>query len=232
MEDPMKAKARGNNARSLIPVAMILLMAVTANAQAIFPEVPAKIDTRARYLFYLHGAIVENKGVRPVSERFGVYEYEKILETFKDKGFIVISEARPKNTHAGQYARKVVDQVNRLVQAGVPPAHITVVGASKGGFITLLISTALQNRDLNFVIIAGCSDAVLRFDIDLYGNILTIYDEKDDIAGSCRKVFEKSSGLNAYKELKLTVGAGHGIVYQPLAEWVGPTVRWAKGARE
>jgi hypothetical protein len=228
----MKAKAKGASARSLIPVAVILLMAATAYAQAIFPDIPAKIDTRATYLFYLHGAIVENKGVKAVSERFGVYEYEKILEIFKDKGFTVISEARPQHTHAGQYAAKVVDQVKRLLQAGVPPAHITVVGASKGAFIAMLISTALQNRDLNFVIMAGCSDAVLRFDIDLYGNILTIFDEKDDIAGTCRNVFEKSTGLNAHKEIKLTVGTGHGIVYKPLAEWVEPAVRWARGKRD
>ena len=210
---------------------LIMAMMASANAQAIFPDVPDNIDTRARYLFYLHGAIVENKGLRPVSQRFGVYEYEKILAAFKDKGFMVISEARAKNTHAGLYAQKVITQIKRLLQAGVPPANISVVGASKGGFIAMLISTGLQNKEVNFVILSGCNEAELRFDIDLYGNILSIFDENDQIASSCEKIFEKSSGLNAHKELKLKVGTGHGIVYKPLKEWIEPAVRWARGER-
>ena len=228
----MKLKSSCNGVNRLIPVVLILVMAAAANAQGIFPALPDKIDTQARYLFYLHGAIVENKGLRPVSERYGVYEYEKILETFKARGFVVISEARQRNTHPNQYAQKVVSQVKELLQAGVPPANITVVGASKGGFIALLISTGLQNKEINFVILAGCSNAVLRFDIDLHGNILSIYDEKDEIGGTCEKIFAKSTGLNRHKELILKVGTGHGIVYKPLAEWIEPVVRWAKGERE
>jgi hypothetical protein len=232
MEDRMKLKNRCSSVKIALPVMLMLGMIAAVNAQGVFTELPDKIDTQARYLFYLHGAIVENKGLRPVSERYGVYEYEKILATFKARGFMVISEARPRNTNTGQYVQKVVSQVKDLLQAGVPPGNITVVGASKGGFITLLISTALQNKEVNFVILAGCNNAVLRFDIDLYGNILSIYDEKDEIAGSCEKIFEKSTGLNAHKELKLKVGTGHGIVYKPLAEWIEPAVRWAKGERQ
>lgn len=64
-----------------------------AAARAIYKEVPQKIDPGSRYLFFLHGQIVENKGIRPTSEKYGTYEYRKILDTFKKKGFIVISEA-------------------------------------------------------------------------------------------------------------------------------------------
>src|SRR5689334_21666657 len=64
----------------------------------ILKDIPDNIDAKGRYLFYLHGLIVENEGVRPTSPKFGVYEYEEILETFKNRGFIVISEPRPKGT--------------------------------------------------------------------------------------------------------------------------------------
>ena len=71
-------------------------------AQAIYEDVPQKINPKDRYLFFLHGQIVENKGVRPMSEKYGIYEYREILETFKKNGFNVISEAREKNTKSEQ----------------------------------------------------------------------------------------------------------------------------------
>jgi hypothetical protein len=202
---------------------------VNLNAQAICRDVPEKIDAKARYLFYLHGRIIEQKGIRPTSEKHGVYEYEKILEALKDKGFIVISEARGSRTPVGGYAQTVAYQVSKLLKAGVPPSHITVVGASKGAIIAMQASTMLANKEINFVFMAGCSDYVYhRFDTDFYGNILSIYDEKDDQVGSCRKFVEKSTGINKYKEIVLKVGTGHGILYKPLKEWIDPVVKWAR----
>ncbi|MCA1558500.1 MAG: hypothetical protein LC731_08175, partial [Acidobacteria bacterium] len=69
----------------------------------ILKDVPVEIDVKGRYVFYLHGLIIENEGIRPTSPRFDVYEYQEILETFKNKGFIVISEPRPKGTDPEQY---------------------------------------------------------------------------------------------------------------------------------
>ena len=213
----------------LIFTLCVLTIISKGNAQAIFPDTPDKIDTKAKFLFYLHGRIVEIKGIRPISEKYGAYEYEKIMEALKNRGFIVISEARGRNTHAGQYAQKVVSQVNRLLEAGVPPENITVVGASKGAFIAMIVSTRLQNKEVNFVFLAGCADSVRKFDLDFYGNILSIYDEKDQLVGSCQKFFENSTGINRHKEIKLKVGTGHGIIYKPLKEWIDPVVQWASG---
>jgi len=213
----------------LIFVFGLLAIISKGNAQAIFPGIPDKIDNKAKFLFYLHGRIVEVEGIRAISEIYGAYEYEKILEALKSRGFMVISEARGRNTHVGQYAQKVVSQVNRLLEAGVPPANITVVGASKGAFIAMMISTMLRNKDVNFVFLAGCADGIRKFDLNFYGNILSIYDEKDQLVGSCQDFFKQSTGINRYKEIKLKVGTGHGIVYKPLKEWLDPVVLWANG---
>ena len=213
----------------LIFVLGLLGIISTGNSQAIFPEVPTNIDTKAKYLFYLHGRIVELKGIRPVSPIHGVYEYEKILEALKNRGFIVISEARARNTHPGQYAQKIVLQVNLLLEAGVPASNITVVGASKGAFIAMMVSTMLQNKEVNFVFLAGCADSIRKFDLNFYGNILSIYDEKDQLVGSCQSFFTQSTGISRHKEIKLKVGTGHGIVYKPLKEWIDPVVEWAEG---
>ncbi len=197
---------------------------------AIFHDVPEKVDSGAHYLFYLHGRIIEERGIRPTDERYGVYEYEQILEALSREGFIVISEARPRGTDPREYARKVVGQIQTLLRENVPPRNITVVGASKGAVITLLASTALKNREANFVVMANCNDWVMEnFEIDLYGRVLSIYDYKDEFGQTCQKFFDKAKGLSSRKEIVVRLGTGHAMLYKPLREWIEPAVEWARG---
>ncbi|MBA3322657.1 MAG: polysaccharide deacetylase family protein [Pyrinomonadaceae bacterium] len=197
-------------------------------------DVPRLIDRQAKHLFYLHGFIVENEGIRPTSPRYGVYEYEQIVRTLVNRGFVVISEARPKGTNPEVYAAKVVTQIQILLKAGVPPQNITVVGASRGGAIAAITSTLLKNRDVNYVIMAACGNSTIyrNFKVDLWGNILSIYDYKDDGATTCRPFFDKSTGVNRRQEVVLKLGIGHGILYRPLPEWVEPVVEWTRQPRK
>ena len=85
---------------------------------------------------------------------------------------------------------------------------------------------------MNFILLAACSaedDAILiQNGISLFGNVLSILDSADQVADSCQDLFTYSStrGLERYEEIVLEVGTGHGIVYQPLDEWVIPAVEW------
>lgn len=191
-------------------------------------DVPEKIDAKARYLFYLHGYIVESGNRRPVSPKFGVYEYEEILESLRRGGFIVISEARKKDPEIEPYASKVAGQVRRLLKAGVPPKNITVVGASQGSWIAMLASTYLENRGVGFVFIAACSvdEGFLKV-VNLHGDVLSIY-EKSDLAQSCQKYRADATGIGRWKEVEVNTGLKHGFLYRPMSEWVGPTIGWAK----
>jgi hypothetical protein len=198
--------------------------------QAVWKTVPQTPDATAKYLFYLHGRIIEEKGIRPTDPIYGVYEYEQILDTFKQFGFTVISEARPKNTDVKRYASRIANQVQELLKAGVPPRQITVVGASKGAVIAMVASTLLHNRDVNFVIMSNCNDWVGRnFHIDLYGNVLSIYDMNDEFGRTCKKFFTSATGLTKYKEIELKIGTGHAILYKPMKQWVELIVEWAGG---
>ena len=47
-------------------------------------------------------------------------------------------------------------QVGRLLAAGVPPSNVTVVGASKGGWLTLETAAELGRDDARSVVLAGC----------------------------------------------------------------------------
>jgi ketosteroid isomerase-like protein len=199
-----------------------------ANKQGyILSDLPQKVDTRARYLFYLHGKIVEQDR-RPAHPQYGVYEYDQILDTFKQKGLVVISEQRKKDTGVEQYGKRVAGQVKQLLEAGVPPENITVVGVSQGSWMTMLASTYLKNRKVNFVIIAACSADEGFLDlVNLHGNVLSIY-ERSDLAGSCQKYRTGATGLGEYKEVELNTGLKHGFIYRPMKEWIEPTVAWAQ----
>jgi Tol biopolymer transport system component len=185
------------------------------------------IDSKAKYLFYLHGKIVEDQGARAVSEKHGAYEYEKIVEGFRAEGFNVVSEARPAETDVEKYAGKVAVEIRGLLKDGVAPENITVVGASKGAFIAMLASTYVKNKNVNYVIIAGCGagEEFLKL-ANLYGNVLSIY-EKSDVTGSCRAIFDDAEGLNKQKEVMLETNLAHGFLYRPMREWLIPTLDWA-----
>ncbi len=191
---------------------------------------PQRIDTKARYLFYISGYIVEAGNIRPTSPKFGVYEYEQILEAFKQNNFVVISEARKQSPEIEPYAAKVAEQVRQLLKAGVPPQNITVVGASQGGWIAMLMSTYLKNRDLNYVVIGACgADEGFLNLVDLHGSVLFISEKTDRFPiSSCQRFRADATGLVDYKELETNTGQKHGFLYRPMKEWVEPTIAWAQ----
>ncbi len=185
-----------------------------------------------RYLFYLHGKIIEDQGVNAIDtvNGYGAYEYENILTAFKKADFIVLSEARPKNTDPVEYAHKIVNEIDSLITKGVKPNDITVVGASKGAVISMFISSYLKNKEVNFIFLAGCNeDGFKNFsEIQFCGNILSIYEKSDDIGHTCAN-FKKSTRLTIshYKEIELNTGLKHGFLYKPLREWIEPAIKWA-----
>ena len=193
----------------------------------IHTDVPENIDPEARYLIYLHGAIIERAGVRPTHPQFGIYEYRNILEAFADTGLVVVSEARPEGTDGMLYAATVADQVRKLLAARVPPGNITVVGFSKGGGIAIAASSMLANDDLNFVLIAACSPWLdSRPEIIARGRLLSLREASDELVGTCEGLFGRSQSPNEHVEVLLELGGGHGAFYRPRPEWVNAVVEW------
>lgn len=185
-----------------------------------------------RYLFYLHGAIVETQGAKAYSPQFGAYQYEDILAAFRKEGFTVMSEYRKPNTDVKEYAHKVAGEINDLLKKGTMPGNITVVGASKGAMIAQYVSSFLANKDVNYVFLSNCNDYNFEAnpDISFCGNILSIWEKSDVVGGTCEKYKNRSQlPIPHYKEIMLNTGLQHGYIYKPLPEWVQPTIKWAKG---
>jgi metallo-beta-lactamase class B len=201
-----------------------------ARPGGIHEDVPARIDPQARYVLYLHGRILETQGRKAVSPDFGPYQYDAILGAFASRGFEVISEVRTADVTA-DYARTIAGRVRKLLQAGVPAAHVTVVGASKGGFLAAATSAELGNDGVSFVVLAGCGDSTLPLAPKLRGRMLSVYDEKDRFRPSCHDTFAKAPGLREKKEVVLTLGLDHGLLYTPRKEWMDLATGFARGGR-
>ena len=192
-------------------------------------HIPDNPDSTKRYLFYLHGLIVEEAGIRPRSEEHGYYEYELIREELAREGFIVISEVREKGTQIKPYAEKIASQIKKLLANMVPPGNITIVGASRGGVISAYVSTMLQEKGLNYVFLAGLLEKYLEDEnLKLYGNVLSIHDLSDKLSITPALYFQRSEGLGNFKQITLDLGIGHGLVYKPYREWLDPILEWVK----
>lgn len=207
---------------------LLYFAAGSLSAQAILTEAPTQPDPSAKYLFYFHGMFLENNPLEALHPQNGKFEYAKIKEAFRSKGFTVISEQRPKGTDAQAYASKIVSQIRTLIAKGVSPNKITVVGGSKGSYIAQFVSTQLQNRYVNYSILAGCSEtSSYKPSIHLSGNVLSVYEASDTLAQSCQYLKDSAGVLGEFKEIKVELGVQHKIVFQPYPEWVNPTIEWA-----
>ena len=209
------------------PLIHFFLFAIcTANGQAIRANVLNDIDTSKIYLFYLHGQITIEKG-RGISQYFGVYEYQSILDTFSSYGYKVISEPRPMSADEGEWAGKISRQIDTLLKAGVNPAKISVVGASAGAYITIDVALRVKNKNIKYAILGMCwPDTYKSYEgKELCGNFLSIY-ESSDPHGSCLKLFEDKHCKTGIQEIKLNMNNSHAFLYKPYKEWIYPLVDW------
>ena len=190
-----------------------------------------KVKQQKNYIFFLHNRFVEEFDLEEKHPEYGKAEYHEIVAKFRKDGFVVISEKRKKGTDPKVYALKVKAQIDSLLKTGVEPNHITVIGTSKGGYIAQYISTYLKNPEVNFVFI-GCfsqNDVTTHPEINLCGNVLSIYEASDSLGRSGIKRVESSKfTVKQFTEIELKTGLKHGFLYHPMKEWIVPCELWAK----
>ncbi|MBS1772177.1 MAG: alpha/beta hydrolase [Bacteroidetes bacterium] len=199
---------------------LICLVCLTTHAQA------------QQYVFFLHNMWLElvDTNINTPHPEYGRAQYYEVIDKFKKAGLTVISELRPRGTNGNVYAIKVAHQIDSLLKKGVPASHITVVGTSKGGYITMCVSGIMKNTAINYVLVGCCEDDELTDDaIHLLGNILSIY-ETSDKYNSCQQIKAKpGNDVKRFKEIVLHTNLKHGFLYRAMDEWIKPASRWAKG---
>ena len=197
-------------------------------ALALAPAHAAGQSQAAPVVIYLHGRVVEDQGPAAVSPEFGPYGYYAILDSLHASGFQVLSDLRPPGTDMAQYAARVAAQVDSLIQAGVPPARIAVVGFSKGGGIAIQTAARLQRPDIVFVFLAACSKGATT--LRVAGRLLSVVEESDSLGRSCASLFARALPGSVHAELRIQTGLKHGAFYQPRQAWLAPVRAWIRGS--
>ncbi|HTG17653.1 MAG TPA: alpha/beta hydrolase [Blastocatellia bacterium] len=207
-------------------LALMVLIPIGASAVEIYDRFPDKIHAHERYVIYSHGLIVEGDDPKPVSPKYGQYDFPAIKQSlFSKGGFNLIAYQRPKSSD-DSYADTLKSWVHRLIDAGVAPSRITLVGFSRGGQLTALASSGLASAGINTALMAICENGEVSHapGLNLGGNLLSIYETSDEL-GSCGKLAARSH-LKSFKEVSISTGKKHGAFFQPLPEWIAPLKQW------
>ncbi|GAB3359207.1 alpha/beta hydrolase family protein [Lysobacter tyrosinilyticus] len=204
----------------------MLAVAAPARAGIVYTDVPESPEPAKTYVIYLHGRIIENAGPRPTDPRFGLYDYPAVLEALSSRGAVVISAQRPPETDMNKYAGVVVAQVEELIVRGVPPGNIVVAGFSKGGGIATRVSSFLRRPQVRFVLLAACPAGPVPTQLRLTGQVFSVYEASDTLAGSCKPLADQPEHPQSFDEIRISTGKSHGAFYMPLAAWVDPVLDW------
>jgi hypothetical protein len=212
--------------RMLQSLGLLLLVPIGCRAVELYDRFPDSIHAGERYVIYSHGFIVEGDDPKPISPQYGQYDYPAIKQSlFSAGGFNLIAFQRPKSSDDA-YAETLKSWVRRLLDAGVRPSRITLVGFSRGAQLTALASSDLASVGINTALLAICKDGeVLEAKgLTLGGNLLSIYETSDEL-GSCAQLAARSH-LKSFKEVPISTGKKHGAFFQPLPQWIRPLKAW------
>lgn len=208
----------------------LLTVCYSVLAQSVSAFLTQSINNQHNYLFYLHGAVVTILGNNAINQsvpEWGPYEYLNILDSLSKRGFHVISENRKPGIDDTIYANKITRQIDSLAKAGVKHSQITIVGASSGWNIALLVSEKMKSDAIRYVVMGGCWPETYKeyTGAKLYGHFLSII-ESSDPHGTCQKIFEGRTTIKSFKEITLHTGLSHGFFYKGRNEWIDPIVEW------
>ena len=199
-------------------------------AAEVYPDFPAHIDSDRSYVIYSHGRIVEGDDPKPIHERWGIYDFPAIVSRLAEgNSFVLVAHHRSEDTDVPIYVERLKSWVRKLVEVGVEPESITLVGFSRGGQITALAASQLKPMNINTALLATCWENGVQDQpsITLSGRLLSIY-ETTDSALSCRNSAARSARLSSFEEVDISTGKEHGAFYKPLSDWVEPLLLWIK----
>src|ERR1700744_265703 len=95
-------------------LALCVLFPLSGRAVALYGRFPDSIHANERDLIYSHGLIVEGDDPRPISPKYGQYDFPAIKQAlFEGGGFNLIAFQRPKSTD-DSYADTLKSWVRRL----------------------------------------------------------------------------------------------------------------------
>lgn len=214
----------------------MIMLAAPVSAGEILTAFPQDPTQDQRYIIYLHGRIIETKGIDPVSPRFGLYDYTNIVDGLAQGDADVIAVRRRGDTNVNEYTETLGEAIAEMLSQGVPANHITVAGFSKGGYLTLMAANRLQSLEMRFVVMAGCAEGIVdgsdTIAEGLQGAVLSMVDLADDLGFSCAPLFERNPQLSQTDEILFSAGTGHGFFYRADPAWINEVLSWSKAGED
>lgn len=180
-----------------------------------------------KHVFYLHGRIIELQGINAVSPDFGPYRYTEIIDSLSSAHTTVYHTVRSAGVDFSSFCERISKSIDSLLEQGVLPEQITVIGASKGAVMAMQISH-LNPAPIQYVLL-GANNANLESEQDwtLHGHILGIYESSDQLAGrNYDHWIKQSADALTFEQLEISTGLGHGFLYRPYDAWLKPARKW------
>jgi hypothetical protein len=219
-----------NDLHPILTASLFLFISLPCFAGQLYTDFPKDVDSTQHYVFYSHGYIVEGNNQKPVHPRFGIYDFPAIKQALSSSKFNLIAYHRPKNTQPKLFSKKLANDVKKLIKMNVPAKNITLLGFSRGGFITALASSRLSSENfatsLNTILMASCGEWINQMpQIKLSGSVLSIYETSDSFS-SCQLLIKQSPNVVSFKEVAITTGKQHGAFFSPRKQWLNPVIDW------
>ncbi len=106
--------------------------------------------------------------------------------------------------------------VRQLLAAGVPASRITIVGFSRGSYITAYAADRLRDTGIHTALLGSCSNGDVTTNgapLVLGGDLLNIYETTDSVR-ECGAL-AKRGHLTSFTEVAITTGKKHGAFGVP-----------------
>ena len=200
--------------RMLLPLAL----ACAAFMAAPLASAGERTDADARHLIYL-------------PSRDAATDHAANARAFEERGFSVQVMAQADESDK-EYILRVRDEIRGMIDRGVDPSAITVLGSGRGSPVTALVSVATGNRHVNYVLLGRCDENLAaNTNFRMSGRVLGLRDAGDRSSGSCRPLWRQSPKVTDRRDLVVHTGMGAALFDAPHEAWMAPVSAWSEGGR-
>lgn len=125
---------------------------------------------------------------------------QEVAHAVAERDYRVVVQPMPAAEPAPFAAIAVTEKIRLMMARGVPPWQIAVVGAGRGGRLTLEVSALMHLRSIRYVVFGACPKGggknmqrlVDLYSADMIGRILSLVLARG--TASCQAVFEETTG--------------------------------------
>ncbi len=202
--------------RMLLPLALACATLVAAAPAAAGGGSGA--DANARHLIYL-------------PSRAPAVDHAANVRAFEEQGFLVHMMGQGSESDT-DYIFRVRDEVRGLIDRGVPPSAITVLGSGRGSPAAAMVSAATGHRQVNYVMLGRCELALTDDpNFRMSGRVLGLRDAEDRNSRSCRPLWRNSPRVTQRRDVVVHTGLGASLFNAPREAWLRPVAEWSSSGR-